>query len=309
MKLLFQVLARFSVALLILGALFGSGYVGGWPFFACIAAMTVVALHEYYSVLPTKNIYPSVRLGISCALALLVIAQLSEDLRRAVLRMEEAPLGLSDLNVINGALHMTLIVLLVCVAGTLIAQFRMTEGQSQVANAATTVFGVVYVGLMFSFALHMRYIDVPALMGQEHAHEFARRMGALAFVIAPVWLSDSAAFLAGNLLGKIKLAPIISPGKTLEGAIGGLVGAVAGALIIGMWLGMNPSRAAALGIVMGTVGPLGDLGKSVLKRDLGIKDFGTIFGPHGGVLDRFDAILFNMPLIYWYFWFLVMASP
>jgi phosphatidate cytidylyltransferase len=61
-----------------------------------------------------------------------------------------------------------------------------------------------------------------------------------------------------------------------------------------------------LGAVMGTVGQLGDLGKSVLKRDIGVKDFGHIFGPHGGVLDRFDAILFSMPLIYWYFWFLVM---
>ncbi len=309
MKLLLQVLARLLVALLIIGALFGSGYVGGWPFFACIAAMTVIALYEYYSVLPTRNIYPDVRLGISCALALLVVAQLSEDLRLAVLELDGSAVGLADLDVVNGALHMTLLVLLVCVAGTLIAQFRMVKGQSQVANSATTVFGVVYVGLLFSFALHMRYIDVPALMGQEHACEFARRMGALAFVIAPVWLSDSAAFLTGNLLGRIKLAPAISPGKTLEGAVGGLVGAVIGALVIGMWLGMSPARAAALGIVMGTVGPLGDLGKSVLKRDLGIKDFGTIFGPHGGVLDRFDAILLNMPLIYWYFWFLVMAAP
>jgi phosphatidate cytidylyltransferase len=287
--------------------------VGGWPFFACIAVMTVIALHEYYSALPAKNIHPNVRLGVFCSLALLVIAQLSEELRQSVIKMGGASLGLDDLNVVNGALHMTLLVLLVCVAGTLIAQFRMREGQSQVANAATTVFGVVYVGLLFSFALHMRYIDIPSLMGKTADEvwiwDFATRMGALAFIVGPVWLSDSLAFLAGNLWGKIKLAPVISPGKTLEGALGGLLGATIGALIVGTWLGMNPARAIALGVVMGTVGPLGDLGKSVLKRDLGIKDFGTIFGPHGGVLDRFDAILFNMPLIYWYFWFLVMASP
>ena len=94
-----------------------------------------------------------------------------------------------------------------------------------------------------------------------------------------------------------------------SGAAGGFIACVVGAVAIGTWFGMPWYHAAILGVFEGIVGPLGDLGKSVLKRDLGIKDFGTIFGPHGGVLDRFDAILFNMPLIYWYFWFLVMASP
>ena len=83
----------------------------------------------------------------------------------------------------------------------------------------------------------------------------------------------------------------------------GLLAAVAGALLMGVWLSMPLLHCVVLGLLMGVMGQIGDLAKSVLKRDLGVKDFGSLFGPHGGVIDRFDALLFNMPLVYWYFWF------
>ncbi len=305
MQLLLKFLARAAVAVAYLAALFVIGYLGGWLFFAAITAVALLALHEYYSALGLKGIRPNAKLGWVCAGLILLIAQYSENVRRSLVTDGGKMLGVEDLNVVSTALHLTLLVLLFCVAGTLVAQFRQRPGESAVLNSATTVFGVAYVGLLFSFVLRMRYVDVPALMGCT-APEFTRRMGALIFVVGPVWLGDTAAFLVGNLWGTHKLAPTISPGKTVQGSIAGLVAAVLGALVLGAWVGMPAVPAAALGSLMGTVGQLGDLSKSVLKRDLGIKDFGGIFGPHGGVLDRFDAVLFSMPLVYWYFWFLVM---
>lgn len=316
MQFLLKFLARTLVAVIGLVLFFGLGWYGHWPLFIAVAGMALLALWEYYSALRVKDIRPNIKLGWLCALLLLVITQFSEERRQALIHDGGSLLGVADLNVVTTALHLSLLVLLFCVAGTLICQFRMREGQSAVVNSATTVFGVVYIGLLFTFLLRMRYVDVPYLMESSGrvvpalvvypwGADLWRRMGGLIFVIGPVWLGDTTAFIIGSLLGRHKLAPRISPGKTIEGAIAGLVASILGALLCGWWLGMGPVSSAMLGLIMGVAGQLGDLAKSVLKRDLGIKDFGDVFGPHGGVLDRFDAILFSMPLVYWYFWFLV----
>ena len=315
MQLLVKFLARAVVAVIGLAVFLGVGYVGGWWFCGGVALMAVLALYEYYSALRVKAIRPNMHLGWLCALLLLVIAQLSENVRRAPLPDGNGTLAVAVFNSAS-ALHLSLLVLLFCVAGTLVCQFRMPPGQSAVTNSATTVFGVVYIGLLFSFFLRMRYVDiaglmeqygpVPALVVYPWGADLWRRMGSLIFVIGPVWLGDTAAFLVGSIWGRHKLAPRLSPGKTIEGAVASLVAAILGAVLVGWWLGMSLLASALLGTMMGVVGQLGDLSKSVLKRDLGIKDFGSIFGPHGGVLDRFDAILFSLPLVYWYFWFLVM---
>ena len=316
MQLLLKFLARALVAIVWLVVFMGVGYEGGWVFCAGVALVSLVALHEYYSSLRLKGIRPTGRLGWFCALLLLVITQLSTTVPPTQMPPGDGHLGWAVFNG-EGALHLTLLVLLFCVAGSMVSQFRKPEALSAVTNSATTVFGVVYIGLLFSFLLRMRYVDVAGLMQQQHGivpalvvypwgAELWHRMGSLIFVIGPVWLGDTMAFVVGGIWGRHPLAPRISPGKTIEGAIAALIAAVAGAVLVGWWLGMGLVVSAGLGLMMGSVGQMGDLSKSVLKRDLGIKDFGTIFGPHGGVLDRFDAILFSLPLVYWYFWFLVM---
>lgn len=310
-KLLMKFLARAGVAVVGLSLLFVIGYVGGWLFFAVVALLAILALSEYYSALQRKQMRPNVGLGWLCALLILFVTQESEMIRiLAGPGADGSGLPVASYEASADVLQLILGILLFCVAGTLVAQFKMRGGQSAVVNSATTVFGVVYVGILLSFVLRMRYVDVPALMGEgEIACQFARRMGGLLLVIAPIWFGDTAAFLVGNLWGRVKLAPRVSPGKTVEGSTAGLLAALLGALVVGTWwLGMPVIDSALLGLMMGTVGQLGDLGKSVLKRDIGIKDFGSLFGPHGGVLDRFDAILFTMPVVYWYFWFLVMKS-
>jgi phosphatidate cytidylyltransferase len=315
MQFLLKFLARAGVAIVWLAIFMGVGYAGGWLFCAGVAGVSLLALHEYYSSLRLQKIRPNGKLGWICALLLLVIAQLSTNVWQAPAGPGDGKLSWAVVTG-EGALHLTLLVLLFCVAGTLVGQFRLPEGQSAVTNSATTVFGVVYIGLLFSFLLRMRYVDITGLMEQHGTvpalwvypwgAELWRRMGSLIFVIGPVWLGDTAAFLVGNIWGRHRLAPRVSPGKTVEGSLAGLIASILGALLVGWWLGMGLLPSGLLGVMMGVVGQVGDLGKSVLKRDLGIKDFGRMFGPHGGVLDRFDAILFSLPLVYWYFWFLVM---
>ncbi len=114
--------------------------------------------------------------------------------------------------------------------------------------------------------------------------------------------TDTAAFFVGRSIGKRKLAPKISPSKTWEGAVGGMLGAVAAALAAKYAMGLDVSAAVAgaLGVLMGVWGQIGDLSESKLKRLTGVKDSGWIIPGHGGVLDRLDSIVFNLVLVYYF---------
>ena len=307
MALLKKLAQRAAVGVLLGGVLFGSAWIGGWPWFVCVAALAVVALNEYYTALAHADIRPDRYLGWLCAIMLLLLTQFGEGIA-LLAGPKDAALEYGGVGVLAGAhmLQLSIFVLLFCVAGTLVAQFKLGGKGSAVANSATTVFGVVYIGLLLTFLIRARYVDIPMLVGNEAAGAFPRRLGALLLVLVSVWSCDTAAFICGNLFGRHKLAPLVSPNKTIEGSVCGLAAAVLGALLVGVWLGLPGGHCLALGALMGVVGQVGDLGKSVLKRDLGVKDFSSLFGPHGGVLDRFDAVLVSMPLLYWYFWFFWM---
>ncbi len=119
------------------------------------------------------------------------------------------------------------------------------------------------------------------------------------------WLSDSAAYFVGRKLGKRKLCPVISPKKTVEGAVGGIIGGVLGAVVIGLvflliyrGVTINFWYLILVGVVNSVVSVFGDLFFSVIKRSCDIKDYGTIMPGHGGLLDRFDSVIFCIPLLY-----------
>ena len=120
-------------------------------------------------------------------------------------------------------------------------------------------------------------------------------------ILGFAWGGDSAAYFAGRAFGKHKLAPVVSPKKTVEGAVGGVVGGAVLVLIAAVImnrtldLGMPLWSAVVLGAVGAVLGEIGDLSFSVIKRQTGIKDYGHIFPGHGGVLDRFDSVLFVAP--------------
>ena len=129
------------------------------------------------------------------------------------------------------------------------------------------------------------------------------------WLIVVVMVSDTSAFFVGRRLGKHKLAPNVSPMKTIEGAIGGILGAVIASVIInyifteleGFQTDISVSISVIGGVLIGCIGIIGDLAESKLKRIAGVKDSGTIFPGHGGVLDRLDSVLLNLPVTYYGF--------
>lgn len=127
----------------------------------------------------------------------------------------------------------------------------------------------------------------------------------LVITVGVPWLADSFAYFTGIAIGKHKLCPKISPKKTIEGAVGGIIGGIAGSLAIGWVFSMIYHDVSINYIVLGVVGVVnsvvsifGDLFFSVIKRECGIKDYGSIMPGHGGLLDRFDSVIFCIPLIY-----------
>jgi phosphatidate cytidylyltransferase len=150
------------------------------------------------------------------------------------------------------------------------------------ASIAVTVLGIAWLGLGFSHAVLLR--DLPLHGG-----------ALLIDVLVATFLADTAAYGAGRLFGSRKITPRISPNKTLEGLIGGFIGGTLGFWFAGLYQDWLPGIDALLmGMCIALIAPIGDLFASMLKRDLGVKDTGRLFGPHGGLIDRLDAVIFTV---------------
>ncbi|MBP7928568.1 MAG: phosphatidate cytidylyltransferase [Acidimicrobiia bacterium] len=165
--------------------------------------------------------------------------------------------------------------------------FKVEEAPP-LTNVAFTMLGFLMVGVFGSYGTML--VVLPDGIG--------RLAGAVACIVA----ADVGGYFVGRAIGRIKLAPDVSPGKTLEGFLGGVAASVLVAvLLLGMiapWDADIMDR-LLLGLVLGCIGPLGDLSASMVKRELGVKDFGALLPEHGGVLDRFDAMLFALPVTYY----------
>jgi len=159
-------------------------------------------------------------------------------------------------------------------------------------NWAWTIAGVLYVGWMLSYWLNLRIF------------EDGRNWVYLALLTT--FANDTGAFFAGKAWGKHRLASAISPGKTWEGVVGGLLSAMAGAIIVFVVLNLFSSfssrywQVMLLACLIGLFAQLGDLVESLLKRNMGVKDSGKLLPGHGGVLDRFDSLIFVGPIVYYY---------
>jgi phosphatidate cytidylyltransferase len=183
------------------------------------------------------------------------------------------------------------LVLVLLVITSMVWYLVGAERGSPVEGIATTVFGFAWVGLLGSFAgLLLAPSQYP------HRHGIAFLFGA---VVATVG-ADVGALVIGGWRGRHALAPRVSPHKTWEGFAGGTFLAIAAsAAITGHMYPWTPGKAAVLGLVVAVVAPVGDLCESLLKRDLGLKDMGSLLPGHGGVLDRVDALLFVLPATYY----------
>lgn len=165
---------------------------------------------------------------------------------------------------------------------------KASEIRGAIDQVAYNFLGLIYVaGLMGGFIL---------LRGQEQANLW------IYFLFMIIWSGDTAAYFVGKSIGKTPLAPKISPGKTMEGAIGGLVGSIAAGLLARAWFlpEIPLNHCLIMSFLCGTIGQLGDLVESLLKRSAGVKDSGSVIPGHGGILDRLDSLMFAGPALYWY---------
>lgn len=164
-------------------------------------------------------------------------------------------------------------------------------------NIGYGIFGMFYIGWLFSFGAQLRGDYTPATLG---AWQVERGALVVFWLFAMLWAGDTAAYFVGKSIGKRKIATVLSPAKTLEGSIANLILCLLVGSIGGVMLGYTPAWAAAAGLGVGVLGQLGDLFESALKRAAGVKDFGWILPGHGGVLDRFDSFLFSAPWLWWW---------
>lgn len=183
------------------------------------------------------------------------------------------------------------LVLVLVVVTSMVWYLVGAERGAPVEGISATVLGFAWVGLLGSFA---GLLLAPSIY--PHRHGAAFLLGAIVATAG----ADVGALAVGSWLGRHQLAPHVSPNKTWEGLIGGaVVAVVASAVITGQVHPWTPAKAAILGAVAAVVGPVGDFCESLVKRDLGLKDMGSLLPGHGGVLDRVDALLFVLPATYY----------
>ena len=162
-----------------------------------------------------------------------------------------------------------------------------SRGGGVTSSIGVTLLGIVWIGIPLVHAVLLR--DLP-----DHG------AGLLVDVLVGTFVADTAAYATGRMFGSHKIAPALSPNKTIEGLVGGFVIGTMGFWFAGLyqdWL--SGVDALIIGAAVAAIAPVGDLFESMLKRDLGTKDTGTLFGPHGGILDRLDAVFFTVVVGYY----------
>jgi phosphatidate cytidylyltransferase len=235
-------------------------FLGRIPFFVLVVVLALAGLDEFYRMGRSKEENPFTVFGMLAGIALCAAA---------LLRGEA---GFSMVTVL-----LIMVVLVWNYSGI---------GNGGIAALTFTVFGALYIGLMFSYLILIRGMN-------EHGPEL------VLLIFIATWVYDIVAYSAGSAIGRNKLAPQISPGKTWEGAICGALATVLvlGALFFIPWFSWE--KRILLGLVVGVASPFGDLAESKLKREAGIKDTSSRIPGHGGILDRFDSLLFTAPISYY----------
>lgn len=272
---------------------------------AVLFAMAVAGMLEFYNILRNAGI-PSFRmLGLAAGLLLLATSYFSLNLPAfPSVRMTEA------------SHELPLLVMAVIIFSIFVRQFPQKDNDQPLPTISCTMLGLAYVPflIMFLYFLAFRWTPTHPL---DPLSPTARWL--LLYLVVVVKASDVGAYLIGRPFGRHKLFPRISPGKTWEGLAGGFAcgiaasvlfarfasvqGAEAGAVVFGR-LTMHQADVWFLGAFLATVGVLGDLVESLLKRSAGMKDSGRIFPGMGGILDVLDSLLFAAPALYFYLrWF------
>lgn len=239
--------------------------IGGTPLFVALIIISLIGLREFYKACKNKSISPIEIVGYIGAIILLTL--------------------------INFAYELSYLFVLIFTLIIILNSIKLIHNKYNFVDISITLYSLAYIPFLLSHILLITKQPNSIVIW-------------LIFITA--WGTDTFAYFSGYFFGKRKLCPSISPKKTVEGAIGGVLGSMIISLVFGYFFLKDYLFAVALtGIVGSIVAQVGDLSASLIKRYTGIKDFGNIMPGHGGVLDRFDSILFTAPTIYYILIFLI----
>jgi phosphatidate cytidylyltransferase len=251
-------------------------WLGGWPFAVVLAVLGVLGTREVYDLARRQNIDPLDRTGWLAAAAIPLLAYWAKG---------------SETHWAEPALYLGALWLLVTLV---VAMVRRGPQGRPLAAVAVTLFGCLYASALLAFLIPIRH-------GTNAANQPFAYLCLTLFPLVITWIGDTAAMAVGVKFGGPKLAPVLSPNKTRSGAIGGFLGAVATAVLLGLLVlnrvGWNfaPWQLVVVGGVVGVVSQVGDIAESLLKREAGVKDSSNLIPGHGGVLDRLDSLYFVVP--------------
>lgn len=252
-------------------------WAGPFPFALLILLFTVFGVSEFYDLVEAKGFRPARRTGVVATAVAVLGAYFLED---------------------GFLAHL---VLLSVVITMMLFVFR-TQRVSALIDGATTVMGFLYCGWLPAHLVLLRKLE--GLPGEVDGSSIAGA-GLVTWLVTAVAITDIGAYFVGKAMGRTKLAPHVSPGKTVEGSLGGLALAMLVGWYLGKWFHIAPVHCLALAFLGSVTAQLGDLFESALKRDAGVKDSGNLIEGHGGVLDRFDSYLMSAPVFYFYVtWFM-----
>jgi len=248
----------------------------GIPFILGVGLISIIGLYEFYRGIRKTGAEPQEWVGLASAFLFLFSARHQFQTERFSLPG----------------------VLTLFVIATLTIEL-LRPNRAPIKNLGSTFLGAVYVGWLFSYLVAIRSIG-----GDFHVRgvpwPISNGAWLVLFVVFAAWAADTGAYLVGRKWGRRRLAPVLSPGKSWEGMLAGFASSIVMSLIMGEVMGMQWTSSVILGLGIGIASLIGDLAESAIKRDIGIKDFGSILPGHGGILDRFDGLLFAAPMFYYY---------
>ena len=253
---------------------------GGIPLMLLVMYVTYIGSKEYVSILEKKGFKPF--------LHLIIVADICFVLLTALKRFDLVPVVLTFGTI--GAFSLVL----------------WKGRQPYIANVATTILGFIYGGWLPCFIILMRQINQDSL--GFFSVKMSAGLGFLVLMFFTILMTDVGAYAIGSKYGKRPLAPVVSPKKTIEGAIGGTIAAITAAMLIGYFIHIEWYQSLIGGLLITTFAQVGDLAESLIKRDAGVKDSGNSLPGHGGFLDRADSYLFSTPVAYFYFNYFVASN-
>lgn len=261
---------RVLSAIVLVPIVLGATYLGGWPFFTVVFIATLLAGHEFYALLADRGHRPAAVLGLALIASLIIAAALPDW-------------------------YLDRLVLAVGIILSLLWQLRRSPLRRSLSDWALTITGAVYIGGLAGFMISVRGLP--------------DGLGWMLVILLSTWANDSLAYvtgvyLAGRYLGRHPLAPTVSPKKTWEGSVAGWLACTVVTAGLATSLDAPPLAGIGLGLAIGILGTMGDLGVSVIKRQVGVKDSSDLIPGHGGMLDRIDSLLFVSVVVYYFVvWF------